>query len=149
FGRERMDFIPEFAPRLGIDPGGRLVEQEELWIWQRAGAEREPLLPAAGKLARELLLAARKAEPLHQRTRGWHRPRHAVETRDEFQVLAHRQVLIETEALRHVADLALDLMRLRADVVAEAGALAFVGREQPCEHADGRGLARAVGTEKA
>src|SRR4051812_8437914 len=57
-GRERMDLVPELAPRLRIDPGGGLVEQQQTWIRQRAGAEREALLPAAGKLAGELLLAA-------------------------------------------------------------------------------------------
>ena len=62
-GRERMNLVPELAPRLRIDAGGRLVEQQQLRIRQRAGAEREPLLPAAGERARELLLAALQAEP--------------------------------------------------------------------------------------
>jgi hypothetical protein len=39
--------------------------------------------------------------------------------------------------------------RLGADVVAEAGAAARVGREQPAHQADGRRLAAAVGTEEA
>ena len=73
----------------------------------------------------------------------------AVDAGDEFQVLAHREVLVEAEALGHVADLALDLVGLGADVVAEAGAVAFVGREQPAQHADGGGLAGAVGPEEA
>src|SRR5262245_19660577 len=72
-----------------------------------------------------------------------------VETRDEFQILAHREVLIEAEALGHVADMALDLVRLAADVVAEAGAAALVWREQAAQHPDGGGLAGAVGAEKA
>src|SRR5438552_12746162 len=65
--RERVYLIPEFAPRLGVDAGGRLVEQEKLRIRQRAGAEREPLLPAARQFARKLLLAAAKPEPLDHR----------------------------------------------------------------------------------
>ena len=73
----------------------------------------------------------------------------AVDAGDEFQILAHRKVFIEAEALRHVADLQLDLVGLGADVVAEAGAGAFVGRQQPAQHADGRGLAGAVGPEEA
>src|SRR5262249_16911495 len=74
---------------------------------------------------------------------------HTVEARDEFQVFAHREILVEAEALRHVAHVALDLVRLGADVVAEAGAVAFVRGEQPAQHPDGRGLARPVGTEEA
>ena len=61
-GGERMDLVPEVAARLGIDAGGRLVEQQQLRVGQRAGAEREPLLPAAGEFAGELLLAAGKAD---------------------------------------------------------------------------------------
>ena len=48
FGGERVDLVPELAPRFWIDAGRRLVEQQELRARQRAGAEREPLLPAAG-----------------------------------------------------------------------------------------------------
>src|SRR5262249_49540956 len=72
-----------------------------------------------------------------------------IEARDEFQVLAHREILIEAEALRHVADVVLDLVRLCADVVAEARAATFVGSEQTAQHADGRGLARPVRPEEA
>ena len=149
FRRERMDLVPELAPRLGIDAGGRLVEQQKLRVGQRAGAEREPLLPAARQLARELLLAPGEPEPLDHRARRRARIGEPIEPRDEFEVLAHREVLIEAEALRHVADVALDLVGLGADVVAEAGAVALVGREQPAQHADGRGLAGAVGAEEA
>src|SRR5262245_20602224 len=81
--------------------------------------------------------------------RRFHRLGDAIEARDELQVLAHREILIEAEALRHVADVTLDLARLRADVVAEAGPLALVGREQAGEHADGRRLAGAVRTQEA
>ena len=75
-GRERMDLVPELAPRLGIDAGGRLVEQKKLRIRQRAGAERQPLLPAARKRAGELLLAALETEPLDHGARraDRHRP---------------------------------------------------------------------------
>ena len=62
-GGEVMDLVPEVAPRLGVDAGGRLVEQEQLRVGQRAGAEREPLLPAAGQFAGDLLLAAFEPEP--------------------------------------------------------------------------------------
>ena len=148
-GRERVDLVPELAPRLGIDARGRLVEQEQLRVRQGAGAEREPLLPAARELAGKLLLAAREPEPLDHRARRRGRLRQPVKARDEFQVLAHREVLVEAEALGHVADMALDLVGLGADVVAETGALALVGREQPAQHADGGGLARTVGTEES
>ena len=66
---ERVDLVPEFASRLGVDAGGRLVEQEQLRARQRAGAERQPLLPAAGELAGDLLLASSEPEPINRRAR--------------------------------------------------------------------------------
>ena len=59
------------------------------------------------------------------------------------------KILVEAEVLRHVADARLDLRGFSADVVTEAVAAAFVGREQAAQHADGGGLAGAVGAEKA
>ena len=146
---ERMDLVPELAPGLGIDAGGRLVEQQKLRMRQGAGAERQPLLPAAGQQPGDLVLAAGEAEMLDHLARCLGRLRQPVDARDELQVLLHREVLIETEALRHVADLALDLLGLGADVVAQTSAGALVGRQQTAQHADRGGLAGAVGAEKA
>ena len=148
-GGERVDLVPELAPRLRIDAGGRLVEQQQFRARQRAGAERQPLLPAAGQLAGELLLAAGQAEPFDGGARCGDRLRDAVDAADELEILAHRQVLIQAEALRHVADLALDLVGLGADVVAEAGAGAFIRRQQAAQHADRGRLAGAVRAEEA
>jgi len=98
-------------------------------IGQGAGAERKALLPAAGEFAGKLLFAPLKPEPVDHVARGASRIAHAIEPCDEFQVFAHRQVLVQAEALRHVADLALDLVGVAADVVTEAGAVAAVRRQ--------------------
>src|SRR5262249_39013218 len=147
--RERMDLVPELASRLRIDARGRLVEEEKLRVRQRTGPERKPLFPTTRELAGKLRLATLESEPLDHRARRRRRVGNTVEACDEFQVLAHRKILVEAEALRHVAYVTLDLVRLGADVVAEAGAATFVRREQPAQHPDGRGLARAVGTQEA
>ena len=99
--------------------------------------------------AGELALAVGEAQPLERLGHPLAAPVHGVEAADEVEVLADREVLVEAEALGHVADLALDRPRLLDDVVAEAGAAARVGREQAAQHADGRGLAAAVGAEEA
>jgi hypothetical protein len=137
------------SPGFRVDAGGRLVQQQQLRIGQRAGAERQPLLPAAGEFAGELFFASRQPKPLDHVARGAACIAHTIEPGDEFQILPHRQILVQRKALRHVADLALDLVGVAADVVAETGALAAVGRQQAAEHADGRGLAASVGAEKA
>src|SRR6185437_599712 len=90
-----------------------------------------------------------KAEALDHLARGAPGIVDAIEPRHELQILAHREVLIQREALRHVADLALDLVGIAPDVIAEAGTLAAIRRQQSAEHADGRGLAAAVGPEEA
>ena len=59
--RHVVDEVPELAPRLGVDAGGRLVEQQQLRLVQHAGGEREALLPAAGELARQLVAAVHRA----------------------------------------------------------------------------------------
>ncbi len=128
-GREFVNLAPELAPRLGVDARGRLVEQQQTWIGQRAGAERKPLFPAAGEFSCDLLLTALQAEPRDHRVRRRRRPLHAVDARDEFEVLAHREIVVEAEALRHVTDAVLDLHRLGANVVAETGAVACIGRQ--------------------
>ncbi len=148
-GGELVDLAPELAPRLGVDAGGRLVEQQQLGLGQDAGAERQALLPAARQLAGQLALAALQAQPLDGGARLPGGVGEAVDAGDELQVLQDRQVLVEREALRHVADVVLDLLALGADVVAERRAAAAVGRQQPAQHAQGGGLAGAVGAEEA
>ncbi len=116
---------------------------------QDAGGEREPLLPAARQLARQLVAPVVEAHALHDLPHRRVAVRHLVDAGDEVEVLEHRQVLVEAEALRHVADLAADFVRLVDDVVAEALARAAVRLEQAAQHADRRRLAAAVRAEKA
>ena len=107
---ELVQLVPEIAARLRIDAGGRLVEQQQLRLVQQARGERQALLPAARERAGELV-RARSARP--SRCERSHRPRCARRSSPymratKSQVLADRQVFPEREALRHVADVALD-----------------------------------------
>ena len=65
------------------------------------------------------------------------------------QVLAHAQVLVEREALGHVADAPAQRLGLAGHAQAEHRRRAAARREQPAEHADRGGLAGAVGPEEA
>src|SRR5690606_23806403 len=112
--------LPELAAALRIDRARRLVEHQQLRLVQRRGGEREPLpLTAAHRasaLRREVLevefdhargdalAAARALEPVH--------------LREELEVLAHGEVLPQREALRHVAELQPQLLRVARDLVA-------------------------------
>src|SRR6185312_3190081 len=139
----------EFAARVGIHTRGRLVEQEQLGLVQHARGEREALLPAARQLAGELVGARRKTEARERLVDGRAPVAHLEHARDEVEVLADRQVLPVREALRHVADVALDRLGFGEDVVAKAGAAAGIGRQQAAHQADRRRLAAAVGPEEA
>ena len=123
-GGELVDLVPELAPRLGIDAGGRLVEEQELRLVHDAGGERQPLLPAAGQRAGELVLAVGQAELRQRPVDMFGARRQVVEPGDEVEILPDRQILVEGEALGHVADFELDAVGLGRDVVAEAGAAA-------------------------
>ena len=131
-----MDLVPEGAPRLGIDAGRRLVEQQQL----AARAARRRRAPAAassrptGDPASWFWRVARP-EPLERVVDALLQPVEAVDAADELEVLADGEILVEAEALGHVAGLALDRLALAHEVVAEAGAAAAVGRQQAADHA--------------
>ncbi len=59
--RQRVDEPPELAARQRIDAAGRLVEKEDRRLVEDRAAERQPLPPAAGEIARERVLAAGQA----------------------------------------------------------------------------------------
>src|SRR5262245_2624518 len=146
---QRMDLVPELAPRLGVDTGRRLVKQQELRRMHDTGGERQPLLPAARQRAGQLILPLGEAEPLQRAIDLLADRLQPIEPRHEFEILPDRQVLIEGEALRHVANLELDTVALGDDVEPKAGALPRVRFQQSAQHADGRGLAAAIRPEEA
>jgi len=72
-----------------------------------------------------------------------------IDARVKVDVLLNRQILVKPEMLRHVADDFLYLLGL-VDYI-EARDMSFApGRlEQPAEHLESGGLARAVGSQQA
>ncbi len=113
FGGQPVDLLPELSPRLGIDAGGRLVEQEQLRL--TAGCRRRAQA-AASSPRRACRQAGRRAvESPSRATASFAAPPwigDAVHAGHELQILADGEILIEAEALGHVADVALDLVGL-------------------------------------
>jgi len=68
---------------------------------------------------------------------------------EEGQVLHHREVAVEAEALRHVADDAADLLRFLDRIEAGHSGVAFRGHHDGRQQADGGRLAGAIGPDKA
>ncbi len=72
-----------------------------------------------------------------------------VDAAEEVDVLFHREVVVERELLRHVTDVLFDGFRLRHHIQAAHGCAAGSGQQQPAQHADGGGFARAVGSQES
>src|SRR2546430_1915125 len=66
----------------------------------------------------------------------------------EVQVLQDTQILIQSELLRHVADAALDLLRVGRDVDAQDPQDASVNHHQPGDQTEERGLAGPVRSDQ-
>src|SRR5437879_10578337 len=104
---ELMNFFPEIAPRFWIDPGRRLVQQQQFRTMNETGSEREPLFPSAGELTGQLLLAFRQPEFFDALAHCLTPLLHAIHARDEIEILLNAYILPKTEPLRHVTAFAL------------------------------------------
>src|SRR5213594_4207218 len=145
------DDRPERPPRDRVDARGGLVEEDQPRAVHEGAREREPLPIAAGELARELArVPAEVAEAQHllDACRAVGAGDH-VDARIEHEVLLDRQVVVQREALRHVADGRLDTLRIAAQIDAQHAPLALRRLEDPTQHAERRRLPGAVGSEEA
>ena len=73
---------------------------------------------------------------------------HSVDASKESDILCHCQVLVQREALRHIADMALDLFILRTDVIPHHASRTARRLVQACQHVHGGGLSCTVGTKE-
>ena len=83
--------------------------------WIRAQAKRQPLFPAAGQVCRPAVDAIFKRRQFQHFVVRCVPAVPAIEPVDaavEVEVLADRQIGVEAESLRHVADAAFDLLRV-------------------------------------
>src|SRR6185312_4503758 len=137
--------------RLRIEARGRLVEDRHLGLLQPDLGEAETLAHAV-RIGADAAVADRLETHLGERVldagvgvlaRDAHEPRRIA------QVLARRQVLVEADRIRHVADAALDLERLSHRVEARDPHPSLAGLGQAQQHQDRRRLAGAVRPEQA
>src|SRR5215469_4608584 len=143
FGGHFADKGPEIAARDRIDAGGWLVEKEYGRVVKNGAAEGQPLLPSTGKSAGES--AASLGDSGHAEhvvfSFGTAFAGNAVDAAEEIDVLVDREVVIERELLRHVADGAADIVGLGGDVETVDAGASRGGSQQAAEHADGGGFA--------
>ena len=139
-----MQLVPEVAARLRVHARGGLVEQQQLRVVQQACGQREPLLPATGQRARELVCTGHQSDVGQRLLNASAAILHAVHARDEVEVLANREIFPERKPLRHVTDFAFDRLGLANDVVAEAGTFTAIRCQQPAQDANRCRLSAAV-----
>ena len=149
--RQLINPVPEQATRRGVDARRWLIEEQHLRFVRGRARQREPLLPPATQRARELappLLETEVSELLGDARRS----RAATESVDrgvEAEVLLDRQVIVEAEFLRHVADAASDAFGIVDDIDTRHLRASRCGLHEPAQHPDRRRLARAVRPEHA
>jgi len=149
--REREELRPEVAAALWIDPGGRLVEHEQLRLVNGGGREREPLFPAARQHRR-----AQKAVGLEVRLREYGfdaaapaGASNAEDLRGEVEILEDREILVEREALCHVADGGAQPLDVAGHLEPEQPGSAGGGQQQTEQHPQKSRFAGAVGSKEA
>ena len=143
--------IPQLAPGHRIDAGSRFVEINDLGLVQHGAAQRQPLLPAARKLAGQAMPVRLQAVAIYGlfdlASAGL--GIEAVNLRVEAQILQNRKIVIEGKFLAHVADALAHRVGIGADVNAIHPGAAAGQRQNAAQHLDDRGLAAAVGAEEA
>ena len=141
-----LDHLPEFAARNRIDADARLVEEKQTRFLEERAGKAELLLHAARQLAGEPTresLEIRQGEKLVERGRalGLRQP---AQIGVQVEIFLNRQVLVEAEALRHIADSGLNSGGISTSVEAEHLHGPFVRQHEPGHNADQRRLAGAV-----
>ena len=105
--RQGGDPPPELAAGQGIGAAGRLVEEQDVRLVQQRGGHGQALLVAARKLAAELAGDGAELELGHRPVDPLATPRavQAIGAGEEVEVLGDRELGVERELLRHIADL--------------------------------------------
>jgi hypothetical protein len=142
--------LPELAARHRVDAGGGLVEEQQRRRVHGGAGERQALLPARRRACRRAATAG-ACEPCARAPRRPGPAPRAAPRRcpRRTQVLAHAEVLVQAEALGHVADARPWALGLRGCRSRRTVAARRAGVEDAAQHADGGGLAGAVGAEDA
>ena len=151
--RSAVEDGPDQLAVLGIEPDGRLVEDEEVGPVQRGAGDVDQPPPPAGELTRGLGGARRRGRP----ARWPRRPRRAQlasaqsrEPRREAQVLLDGEEPVDAGLLKHEPQPAADGGRARATTSwPKIARRASGGGEQRGEQQHRGRLARAVGAEQA
>ena len=113
--REAFHLDPHGGPRLGVEAGGRLVEEEHPRLVHEPERDVEAALHPAGVAARDAIGGVGEAEQLEQLVHALVQRRacHRVDPALQQQVLAAGRLPVDAGVLRDVADQVADAVRMR------------------------------------
>ena len=142
---------PERVAGDRIDARGRLVEDEDGGLVQHRDGELKALLDAERQAVRARVDEGFQVVALEQLLEppGDLFRRQMIELGVQLEVLSDRQLAVEREGLRHVADVAPGLHVVRAHGLAEQLARSAGRRQEADQHFHRRRLAAAVRAEEA
>ena len=149
-GREGGQEVEDVAGRLWVEARRGLVEEKDVGLVQEGAGQGDALALTGREPLDAVVGAVGDAEALEQVAglcrcllRG-----EAAHTSDEDDVLEGGEALVEAGLLGHHARAPTDVVAVGDRVEAEDAGAAAVGRQQAVEEANGRRLARPVGTEE-
>ena len=145
-----LDGDPQALAALGVQPGGRLVEEEDRRVRHQRGGQVQPPAHAARVGLQHAITGAGQAEFLEQLVgpARRHLAAQVGEARHHVDVLPAREVLVHGGVLAGEPDDAAHRVGLGDHVVAEHRGAPGVGAEDGGEDAHDRGLARPVRAEQ-
>ena len=113
-------------------------------------AESEPLLPAAGKLRGKAIQVRAEAVELNDIVHAFAETivGKAVDAAVKREIFGDGQVGVQTEILRHVADIFADRFRVFSHINAQDRSVAARKWQQPGEHFDNGGFSTAIGAKE-
>jgi len=145
------EVVPQPVARLRIQPGRRLVQEDQRRSVNQRGRGVEAFLHAAGELFGALVCDVREIDEIEQFSDavGPLATRHAVRLTGKFDVLLSGELRVDTRLLGHVPDGLADSPCVRTHVELVDAHLASGRRQKRRKHFDRRRLSRAVRPEEA
>ena len=119
FLQEPGEDDPELPPRHRVHAGGRLVQEDHAGAMDERARQGKLLFHPAGQPIRQPPAEGDEAREGEQLVASFLETFHAVDPRKELDVLVHREIAVQAEPLRQVADTVLDPGRIAGSIAAE------------------------------
>ena len=145
---EVPDGLPHLETTLGVEPGRRLIEEDDGRVSDEAHRDVEATAHAARIGRHPPRGRVGQAEALQQAVGDRARVVEMPQPRDQHEVLASGKDLVDRRELAGQADRLPHLRGLRGDIEAADIGAPGVGLEQGGQDVHNRGLARSVGAEQ-